>query len=143
MLSSYIHKDIHIKCPIKCRVCVFGVIVRNSGGVFSHGCEPRFRLGQREASPRPGAERVRGERASHEKIIQQSDCSDRCCVDACLPRLPEPLVPSPCLAVIEKSSLSVFSPSPPPHSLQCVLKNRKGNSGKRPPNVINFLGVGG
>lgn len=85
-------------------------------------------------------------RVSHEKIIQQSlppDCSDQRCVDACLPRLPEPFMPSPCLAVIEKSSLSVFFLFFPPLLSTMRPQNRKSNSGKRPPNVINFLRVGG
>lgn len=47
----------------------------------------------------------------------------------------------PCLSVIEKVAwlccLGIF----PPSIMQ--LQNRKTNSGNRPPNVINFVGVGG
>lgn len=46
-----------------------------------------------------------------------------------------------CLSVIEKVAwlccLGIF----PPSIMQ--LQNRKTNSGNRPPNVINFVGVGG
>lgn len=81
---------------------------------------------------------------SHGKIIQQSlppDCFDLHCLDDCLLWLPEPFMPSPCLSVIGKSSLSMFFFS---FFLTSTMRpqNRKTNSGKRPPNVINFLGVG-
>lgn len=81
---------------------------------------------------------------SHEKIIQQSlppDCSDQHCIDDCLLWLPEPFMPSPCLPVIEKSSSSELFFFFLPFTMH--PQNRKTNSGKRPPNVINFLGVGG
>lgn len=61
------------------------------------------------------------------------------------------LPPSPCNWKSSSSvlswdfSFSFFAPPRPPFpSLSTMrLQNRKTNSGKRPPNVINFLGVGG